>query len=62
MYLYTTHILNLRIGLENRKRRESGYSKGTAHMKLTCAFLYNSLSKFALELDWRTEKKREWLL
>ena len=59
MYFYTTYILNLRIGSENKKRGESGYSKGTAHMKLTCAFFYNSLSKFALELDWRTEKKRE---
>ena len=33
MYFDTTHQLNLRIRSKNRKRRESGYSLKTFHMK-----------------------------
>ena len=55
MYFYTTHILNLRIESENRKRREV-VTLDNVQMKSTCILLYNSPTKFE---NWIGEQKKE---
>ena len=49
----------MKIGSKNKKE-ESGYSKGTVYMKLACTSI--KLTDLNWEFDWRTKKKREWLL
>ena len=58
MYFYTTHLLYLRIGLKNRKRRESDYSKKNCPHEINMYFY--TTHQLKLRIGLKNQKKREW--
>ena len=61
MFFYTTHRLNLRIGLENRKKKRKWLLLTNCPRKINMFFYTTHQLNLRIGLENR-KKKRQWLL